>query len=347
MMMLNRRSLVKAVGAAALAAPFAHSAVAATSSHGPRLPSRANLHSPAWPGHRVGQVYLGVHAHADDLDRTLEDTGPVGVHRTFYQWDVSNREVSTITSDHASRRLPWVSFKPPGGTWHAWEAIGNGQYDEDIRARARVYAEFAQPIIVTFHHEPTDDAPSQGAAFSKAWCRIHDVMADETALQNVVSVPITTDWIFDDWNKQDDPREWATPEVLDRCHFFGVDTYQQPSQRGNEERVGPLLDYLDSRGHGDKMVGIGETGATDDLPGKSGAEWWQEQWAWAEQNADRVGVISYYNYVHPRNSQYNWSLWQSQSKLSAFQDSLASPIAATSLSSSPGRRIVLPRLPIY
>lgn len=346
-MNFDRRTLLKAASVAALAAPLAGSAAASARPPGLHPPLPTSRRVASWPGHKAGQVYLGAHTHADDLARTIEDVGPIGVRRTFYQWDLANRELQTIAADHAANRLPWVSFKPPGGSWRSWEAIGNGHYDEDIRARARAYAEFSQPIIVTFHHEPTDDAPEQGAEFSRAWCRIHDVMEDETSLRNVVSVPITTDWIFDDWNKKDNPREWATPEVLDRCHFFGIDTYQQPSQRGYVDRVGFLLDYLDAHGHSDKMVGIGETGATDDLAGKTGAQWWREQWSWVEQNVDRVGVVSYYNYVHPRNSKYNWSLWQSRAKLNAFQEAINSPVAATSLAGHPGgrRRVFLPPMP--
>lgn len=322
-MTLDRRSLLKALGASAVATSFTRSSgvpAAATET--------AAQAAGAWPGHQPGKVYLG--AHAQEFERTLGDTGPLGVHRTFYQWNLGQRELRTITADHAARRLPWVSFKPPGG-WQSWSAIGRGEYDADIRARARAYAEFSDPIVVTFHHEPTDDARSEGAAYSRAWCRVHDIMEDETGLQNVVSVPITTEWTFDPWNDRDDPADWATPQILERCHFYGIDTYHYPSLRGYDERVAPVLDYLDAAGHPDLMIGIGETAATDDHQGQQGADWWRQQWRWVESNVDRIGVVSYYNYVHPQNSEYNWSLWQSGSKLRAFRDSLASSVALTSL----------------
>lgn len=317
-MTLDRRTLLKLGGVAAAATALP---VTAASAANAATPLRAAAAQPRWPGHQPGRIILG--AASSEWDRTVADLGQLGAHRTFYQWGLTSREEATIRTDHAEQRMPWVSFKPPAGH-SSWDAVAAGQYDADIRRRARFYAGFDKPVIVTFHHEPTDDAPTRGDSYSRAWCRVHDIMADETGLQNVVSVPITTQWIFNPWNRQDDPREWATGPILDRAHFFAVDLYHNASQQGLDERLGVVMDHLDAMGHPELMVGIGEIGATDEFPGYSGADWWREQWLWAKQHTDRLGIISYFNTPH----KHDWTLWESETKMLYFQWALKSRVSA-------------------
>lgn len=88
-----------------------------------------------WPGHKPGRIYLGLST-GESLDTTLRQTGPIGLYRSFYGWNDATREDRAIVADHASARLPWVSFKPPAN----WAAVASGAYDGGIRARARRYA---------------------------------------------------------------------------------------------------------------------------------------------------------------------------------------------------------------
>ena len=105
---LGRRELLLGLGAATvLAACEVSSPIAG--------PSRD--HGRRWPGHRPGRVYLGM-SYPGDIADAEAVTGPVGVHRSFYQWDDLAREAEVIGDDHANGRLPWVSFKPPSrGGW--------------------------------------------------------------------------------------------------------------------------------------------------------------------------------------------------------------------------------------
>lgn len=323
---IDRRSLLKLTGAAAVGAAFAghmHASSAVTGG-----PSAAVTTAVRWPGHQPGKVYLGVST-GGPLSDTLRRTGPVGLYRTYHTWKISAGELKTISADHKANRMPWVSFKPPNSTSGAWSAIAAGKYDADIRARARAFAGLSKPVIVTFNHEPADNHPTRGADFSRAWCRIHDIMRNETNLRNVVSVPIIGDWTFNPLNKQHDHRDWATPQILDRCHFFGVDLYQNRSGDGYATRLGRVLNYLDSMGHPQMMVGLGETGATDDYPYATGASWWKQQWTWSVNNSNRLAAISYFNSTRNNNSGSNWLLWQSKAKLDAFIASLRSASAAT------------------
>lgn len=275
-----------------------------------------------FPGHKPGKIYLG--ASSLDFSKTLARTGPLGLRRSYYKWADGKRETNNIKADHAAGRLPWISFKPASTASGGWAAIASGRHDADIRARARRYAGYNKPVIVTFNHEPHNDRTGTPADWARAWTRIHDVMKNETGLQNVISVPIIGEWVFNPVNKRQEPEDFLLPSVLDRCHFLGIDLYQNSSGRGYNERVGRVLTWLNSKGHSDKMVGIGETGATDDYRSPTGAQWWQQSWGWAAANANRIAAISYFNSLHNNNSGNNWLLWQSPSKLAAFKSSLAS-----------------------
>jgi hypothetical protein len=288
-----------------------------------------------WPGHQPGRIYLGMSAPSEDWSGSLADLVPQvpGVRRKFYEWNDASAESSQIASDHAARRLPWVSFKPPvtGGTVpQRWDAIASGAHDADIRARARRYAALDAPVIVTFHHEPSNDAPdADGARWAAAWIRIYDVMDDETGLANTTFAPIVGDWLFNPKNSQD-PARWILPGVISRQPFLGIDLYQNNSSEGFEVRIERILAWLADHGDPGAMIGIGETGATDLFFEKNAArptavEWWLDSWTWAVANTDRVGVVSYFNSTRNSKPDHYWALDESTGKLDAFKTSLASP----------------------
>ena len=275
-----------------------------------------------WPGHQPGQIYVGVSG-GGDLEATLRVTGPVGAHRSYYQWSGLERELATIRRDHAEHRLPWTSFKPPSATPGGWAAVASGAHDADLRARARGYEGLSGPVVATFHHEPHNDA-GQGEDFAAAWVRTYDVMRDETGLRNVALVPVLGEWVWNERNPAGRPEDYLSHDLLGRCAFLGVDLYQNRSSEGYAERLGPILAWLDSRGFSRLMLGVGESGCTDDFGNPTGAQWWERCWAWAERNAARVGAIAYFNSARNNRSGNDWLLSQSPEKLAAFRATLAS-----------------------
>jgi hypothetical protein len=249
----------------------------------------------------------------------------VGLHRTYYNWSDAG-EGKAITADHASGRLPWVSFKPPGGVG-SWAAIGAGSYDADIKARATRYAGYDGPVLSTFHHEPTNDG-GDPVAWAAAYTRIYDVMAAETGLANVTFVPILGDWEFNPRNQDGRPRAYLTAPVLERIPFLGVDLYQNSSNDGFAARLGRIIDWLDYYGVDDPMVGIGETGcclSEDPEP----QAWLQANWDWATANLDKIGAMSYFDSTRNSKDAHMWSLNETQEKLNTYRSLLASPVAAT------------------
>lgn len=317
---LSRRELIKLASLATVGA-------VTTSTAGAVLSGPAAAATVQWPGHKPGYIYLG--ASSSDFSKTISRTGALGLRRTYYKWGDGTRENRNIKADHAANRLPWISFKPPSTSAGGWNAVSSGRYDADIRARARRYAALSRPVIVTFNHEPHNDSTGTPAEFARAWSHIHDVMKSETGLKNVASVPIIGDWVFNPVNKKDEPEYYLTRAVLRRCHFLGIDLYQNASGQGYDIRLGRVLSFLDGRGYPSKMVGVGETGATNGYGSPSGAAWWNGSWKWAAANRNRVAAISYFNSLYNNNSGNNWLLWESSAKLDAFRSSLRSSTSCT------------------
>jgi hypothetical protein len=293
--------------------------------------------TPRWPGHQPGRIYLGMSTPKEDWAAKLAELSPElpGVRRSYFDWAQSSSEATQIASDHAAHRLPWISFKPPdtGGTVpQRWDAVSSGAWDADIRARARRYAALSAPVIVTFHHEPSNDASeADGVKWARAWIHIHDVMEDETGLANVTFAPIVGDWLFNPANKAQDPANWVTAGVISREPFLGVDIYQNGNRDGFEARLGAILTWLADHGDPDAMIGVGETGSTDlffdqDPGDPTAVEWWRDSWAWAMAHPDRIGVVSYFNSTRNSKPDHVWELAESAAKLDAFKQSLATPV---------------------
>lgn len=314
---LSRRGLLRLASVAAAGASIGTGMAGS-------VPSAAAA-SAQWPGHKPGRIYLGMSA--ANLADAMDDTGPVGLYRTYYRWSDVDREVRNIKKDHAASRLPWISFKPPYTSRGGWAAVASGSYDADIRKRARAYAGLSKPVIVTFNHEPHNDSTGTPAEFARAWCRIHDVMKQETGLRNVVSVPILGEWEFSPVNRNGEPEAYVTGAVLDRCHFLGTDLYQNKTGQTYAERLGGIVDWLDRKGHSTKMVGLGETGATDGFGSPGAVDWWTDGWNWAAAHTSRVAAISYFNSTRNNNLVHNWKLTESAAKLRAYRKSLSSGTA--------------------
>ncbi len=324
-----RRSVLAVAGAAAAGLALPQVANAAgqigyrdeTTSLGAPFSPAAAAGTPKWLGHQPGKVYLGQTYNGDIAVAEAAAGGRFGVHRTFYQWTGGAGEDKAIANDHANGRLPWVSFKPPSGA-ASWAPIASGAYDADIRARARRYAAFNKPIIVTFHHEPTDDSPD-GAAWAGAYCRIYDVMKAETGLKNVTFVPIHMEWVWHPLNKTTNfAPQFMTKAVMRRMPFLGIDVYQGNACESFSTSLGRIFDWMAAQGFADKMIGIAEIGSCDAFTGMPSGQWWNQQWDWVKANPNKVGIVAYFNTT--LNSTRYWPLDESLTKMAAFQRSLNS-----------------------
>jgi len=284
---------------------------------------------PAWPGHVEGKFYLGMSCGSACADKGRELGQPYGVRRMFNQWGDWTGLSRDIDAEHVVGRLPWVSIKPPGGASVGWAAIANGSMDGEISALAdALKATDDQPVLLTFHHEPSNDGTeADGAVWAAAYAHFHDVLAAEGALANVADPPVVGDWLFRPQNQTQDPANWLTADVLARAPFLGIDLYENGSGESFAVRVPRILDWLAAHGHADMMIGIGETGSTDAAyPETSAVEWMNESLAWAAANTDKIGVVSYFNSTANSKADVYWPLDESAAKLDAYRAWLDDPV---------------------
>jgi len=252
-----------------------------------------------------------------------------GVHRQFMSWGNWNGMAKAIQADNKAGRLPWLSFKPPGSSAAGWQAIANGKYDSELRGLATMLkANSSKPVLVTFHHEPSNDAAdSAGKYWAAGYCHIHDLLKAAGALKNVADPPILGDWLFNARNPQD-PAAWLTSGVMRRMPFLGVDMYEMQAGETYAQRIPKIISWMAARGFPNEMVGIGETGSTEKLKSQTGmtaAQWLNASFSWAVANPDKVGVIAYYNTEANSKSGVYWPLDESASKMAAFRTWLSNP----------------------
>jgi len=279
--------------------------------------------APRWPGHQPGKVILGMSCGSHCQAREAQLGMPYGVHRQFTKWGEWDEVIAYVRADHAHDRLPWVSVEGPyrGAPW-GWRAVADGDFDSEIRAlAAAIKADDDQPILLTFHHEPSNDASeAQGVLWAAAFSRFCDVLDREGALANTSCVPILGDWLFNPANKAQDPADWVTKGVLRRAAFLGVDVYENASGTPIGPRLERILGWMAAQGFPDKMVGVGEMGGTDaHYAGRSSVEFLNQSLAWAAANTDKIGVISYFNSTANSRAKVHWPLDENPQKLATFR----------------------------
>jgi hypothetical protein len=181
-----------------------------------------------------------------------------------------------------------------------------------------------QPILITFHHEPSNDgSEAEGKLWAAAYSHFHDVLKAEGALKNVADPPILGDWLFNPSNKKQDPANWALDNVLSRAPFMGIDLYKNASGKTMADRIPIILDYLADHGYPKMMVGIGETGSTERFANTTAAKWLNDSLSWVAANTDKVGVVSYFNSTNNSKAHVYWPLDESAAKLAAYRSWLS------------------------
>lgn len=282
----------------------------------------------AWPGQQPGKFYLGMSCGTQCATQEATLGQSYGVHRQYKLWNDWKGLAKDIQQDHAADRLPWISVKPPLSGAAGWKAIADGDYDADIATLGEtLMANDDKPVLFTFHHEPSNDGTEEeGALWAAAYAHIHDLLKAQGALANVADPPILGDWLFNPTNRGQDPANWATKAVLDRAPFLGVDMYENESGETMAVRIPRILDWMAERGYPKLMVGIAESGATDQAySAKSANEWINESLSWVAANTDKVGVVSYFNSMNNSRSGVYWPLDETSAKLANYRSWLKNP----------------------
>jgi hypothetical protein len=274
-----------------------------------------------WPGQIPGKFYLGMSCGTLCSSKEAQLGQRYGVHRQYTNWGNWKGVAKDIQQDNAAGRLPWISIKGPSGGPTGWQAVASGSYDDQIKELAAVLkANDGRPVLITFHHEPSNDGTeAEGALWAGAYVRFHDVLKAEGALANVADPPILGDWLFNPANRTQDPDNWVTDAVLKRAPFLGIDLYENSSGETFADRLPRILDWMADRGYPDKMIGIGESGSTDSSYPVSAVDWLNESLDWVAAHTDKVGVVSYFNSTNNSRSGVYWPLDETAAKLAAYR----------------------------
>lgn len=277
---------------------------------------------PSFPGHRPGRVYLGMSCGVECAKRESHLRANVGLKRWFKQWGNWNGVAEAIKEDRHKNRRTWISIEgPSGGSPSGWLAVGQGKYDNQIRALAQVLKRHDnQPIFLSFDHEMSNKASnSQASWWTRGFNRFHDVLKRAHALRRVALVPIHASWLFGKFNGGKSPAKWLPQSVLRRSSFVAVDVYQNWKGESFGSRIRQLDRWLGRHGRPHMKIAVGETGATDGMGGQSASSWLNQSLRWTAKNRQKMVAISYFNSTANSASDVYWPLDESAKKVTTYR----------------------------
>lgn len=168
----------------------------------------------------------------------------LGIYRRYY----SNRSMadispftSNLSTDLASDRITWASFKLPGASSTGWTETINGDNDGWLSAIANAINNMApHPVWIAFHHEPRGDGPAADfvAMFEHAIAIIKPIAS------NAAIGPILNGYSFASPGGDPDPHVWYVPSA-DKIDFdqynqwWTYDTTLKVGQFGSAESYHP------------------------------------------------------------------------------------------------------------
>ena len=134
--------------------------------------------------------------------------------------------VAQVRNDLDSGRMPITSIKPPG-SW-AETARDNAWIDGVVEP----LGELDEPVFLSVHHEPENDAASYGTAAE--FKQLQNAVLSRVAkhARNVIVVPILSTWSFDERSKRR-PSEWNVTDAP----VYGLDLYNPWSATNGKDWV--------------------------------------------------------------------------------------------------------------
>jgi hypothetical protein len=209
---------------------------------------------------------IGMSAPAYLWDQRIDEVGAAGVtaRRIFADLTPTGTDqLHLVREAIADGMLPVISYKVPDPA-----LLAAGGYDPWLANLRNQLTGLDADVTATFWHEPYGDMePATFRAASLAF--FEGVDAPDIAVG-----PILNGWLLD--RKVSTFASFTDPVLLDSWEFVAVDSYQSgtPSNPGPAmpARAIPLLArWMDSMGHPDKPLGVGEyNGFTADAVAEAG-----------------------------------------------------------------------------
>ena len=184
--------------------------------------------------------------------RVREVGGGLAARRIFADLGAgASNQMKLVKEAHAAGMMPVISYKVGGDVAGAVA----GRHNAVAADAADELASFGLPTAVTFWHEPHGDmTPAEYAAASRQLVPIFQ--------RGELRVgPLLNGWLLD--RQQSTFASYAPDDLLDMWDWFGIDTYEAgtidaPGDAKPAHRIPAMAKFLQSRGHGDKPMGIGE-----------------------------------------------------------------------------------------
>ncbi len=239
-----------------------------------------------------------------------------GSHRIYHKWD-SQFPGEVERDDVRAGRVPFITWKAHrrGGPVK-WAAIASGKEDATIRARATGLKALGKPVLLSFHHEPENDAGKNGSAsdYVAAFRHVAQVF-DGVGANNVRMVwgPIM---VYTFQGAHGGPNVWYPgPEYVDYVGVNGYNWYPGRSYtkwRSFRDTFSVAYNWSTSRG---KPMVIAETGVQEDpkVPGRK-AQWLKDALATAK-GWPQLKALCYFN----SDTIYPWWVTSTSSALSAYK----------------------------
>jgi hypothetical protein len=186
-------------------------------------------------------------------DQRSREIGPgLGARRIFADLAKgADSQLKLVEQAHAAGMLPVISYKVGGDL----EGAIRGDYNDVAAQAAAKLKSYGLATAVGFWHEPYGDMT--GERYVTASKQLLPIFR-----QGRLKVgPILNGWLLD--NKRDEFASFCPDELFGLWDWFGIDTYesgsmQSPGDHQPGDRLPVLSAYLNSRGHGDLPIGVGE-----------------------------------------------------------------------------------------
>lgn len=205
------------------------------------------------PASPIRTKLIGMSAPASLWSQRISEVGKNGVtaRRVFANLTSSGGgQMNLIRTAIADGMMPVISYKVPNV-----QTMIDGGYDSWLAELRRQLTSLDADVTATFWHEPHGDMdPAQFRAASMKFF-------DAVDAPSVAVGPILNGWLLD--RRVADFASYTDARLLDKWEFVAVDSYQsgEPTAPGSSmpARAIPLLaTWMDSVGHPDKPLGLGE-----------------------------------------------------------------------------------------
>ncbi|WP_210650921.1 DNRLRE domain-containing protein [Nocardioides sp. SYSU D00065] len=205
------------------------------------------------PAAPVAPKVIGMSAPDSLWDARLREVGAEGVtaRRVFAELTASgSSQLPLIRRAIADGMMPVISYKVADPA-----AMANGAYDSWLATLREQLVALDAPVTATFWHEPHGDMDP--AVFRAASHRFVDVVD----APDIAVGPILNGWLLD--RRVADLASYTDADLLRKWDFVAVDSYQSGTAADPgallPARAIPLLArWMDSVGHPDKPLGLGE-----------------------------------------------------------------------------------------